>query len=273
MISKPNLNVWQLFFEQDPEQLDQQTGKTIVLTRREQMKRWIPIFVIAALAVGGFAAFGAIDQAYAQAGSSAAADVNAGVFARGGRGNLGYTDEELAAALGITTDELTTARTEAKAAALAQAVEDGLITQAQADEIAANGSAFPFGGRWGGWLSAQGLDFDTYLADALEISTEELAAARAEALDAHLAALVADGRITQDQADLMKARFALTNSETFRSDLQSAFESALAKAVADGTITQAQADLLLAERAERPGLGLRGGFDGFGGMGGGCRGR
>ena len=234
------------------------------------MKRWIPILVIAALAVGGFAAFSAIGKVSAQAGSGVAADVNAGVFARGGRGGMAYTDEELAAALGITTDELTAARSEAKTAALAGAVKDGLITQAQADEIAANGNAFPFGGRWGGWLAGQGLDFDTYLADALGISADELTAARAEALDAHLAALVADGSLTQDQADLIKARHTLAASDTFKADLQSAYESALAQAVTNGTITQAQADLLLAERADNAGFGLRGGF---GGMGGGWRGR
>lgn len=235
------------------------------------MKRWIPILVIAALAVGGFAAFSAIGKVSAQAvAADEVAALPAAGFERGGRGNLGYTDEELAAALGITTDELTAARSEAKTAALAGAVKDGLITQAQADEIAANGNAFPFGGRWGGWLAGQGLDFDTYLADALGISADELTAARAEALDAHLAALVADGSLTQDQADLIKARHTLAASDTFKADLQSAYESALAQAVTNGTITQAQADLLLAERADNAGFGLRGGF---GGMGGGRRGR
>lgn len=240
------------------------------------MKRWIPILVIAALAVGGFAAFSATGKVSAQSGAAASVGADetavfaAGGFERGGRGGMAYTDEELAAALGITTDELTAARSEAKTAALAGAVADGLITQAQADEIAANGNAFPFGGRWGGWLAGQGLDFDAYLADALGISTDELAAARAEALDAHLAALVADGSLTQDQADLIKARHALAVSDTFKADLQSAYESALAQAVADGTITQAQADLLLAERADNAGFSLRGGF---GGMGGGRRGR
>lgn len=242
-----------------------------------QMKKWIPILVIAALAVGGFAAFNTIGKVSAQSGTtpSAGADevaaLPAGAFERGGRGMGGYTDAELAAALGITTDELTAARSEAKTAALAQAVKDGLITQAQADEITANGNAFPFGGRWGGWLSAKGIDFDKYLADALGISTDELSAARAEALDAHLAALVANGTITQDQADLMKARQALAASDTFKADLQSAYESALAKAVSAGTITQAQADLLLAEQTANGGFGMR--MGGFGGMGGGRHGR
>lgn len=242
-----------------------------------QMKRWIPILVVAALAVSGFAAFSAIGKVSAQAGTTTAtvangaAGLGAGLMERGGKGIGGYTDAELASALGITTDKLTAARTEAKSAALTKAVADGLITQAQADEITANGNAFPFGGRWGGWLSEKGINFDTYLADALGISTTELTAARAKALDAHLATLVADGTITQDQADLMKARQALAASDTFKSDLQSAYQAALAKAVTAGTITQAQADLLLAEQTANGGFGMR--MEGFGGMGGGRHGR
>lgn len=219
------------------------------------MKRWIPLLVIAALAAGGFAGFSALDKVSAQSGTTTAAaqDVTADqpfAMARAGRdGRGGYTSEELAAALGITVDELTQAQTEARAAALAQAVEDGLLTQAQADEIASNGAAFPVGARWRGWLSDQGLDFDAFLAEALGISTEELAAARSEALDAHLAGLVTDGTLTQDQADLIQARRALATSESFQASLQSAYETALAQAVSDGTITQAQADLLLAKSA------------------------
>lgn len=219
------------------------------------MKRWIPLLVVAALAVGGFAGFSAIDKVSAQSGTTTVDPTDEAVnltseLGRGDRGGRGgYTSEELAAALGITVDELTQAQTEARTAALAQAVKDGLITQTQADEIAANGAAFPFGGRWGGWLSDQGLEFDAFLAEALGISVDELASARSAAQDAHLAALVADGSLTQDQADLIAARQALAASESFKSSLQSAYEAALAQAVSDGTITQAQADLLLAEGA------------------------
>lgn len=239
------------------------------------MKKWMSIFVVAALAVGGFAAFNAIGKVSAQAGTATNSAVNqaapmmAGGFERGGRGEMGYTDAELASALGITADELSAARGEAQTAALAQAVTDGLITQAQADEITANSNTFPFGGCWGGWLGAKGIDFDAYLADALGISADELSTARATAMDAHLATLVADGSITQDQADLMKARQALAASDAFQGDLQSAYESALANAVSAGTITQSQADLLLAERIANGGFGMR--MGGFGGMGGGGR--
>ncbi len=241
-----------------------------------QMKRWIPLLLVGALAAAGLAGFGAIGKVSAQSGSTAAGSTagsstattnGSELFGRGERG--GYTSQELATALGITSEALTQAQAEAKSAALAQAVTDGLITQAQADELAANGSAFPLGGRWGSWLSAKGIDFDTFLADALGITPEELTVARAEALDAHLAALVADGSITQDQADLMKARQVLAASDQFASDLQSAYESVLAKAVSNGTITQAQADLLLANATEKGGFGM----GGLGGMGGGRHGR
>ena len=90
----------------------------------------------------------------------------------------GVSQEELAAALGVTTDELTAAYEKANQAALEKAVADGLITQAQADELQQNGQSFPFGGRWSGWLSQKGIDYEALLADALGISVDELQAAR-----------------------------------------------------------------------------------------------
>lgn len=222
-------------------------------------KRWIPLLLVGVLALGGFAAWSTIGSAKAQSDGNGAVAPNppAGEFGRGERGERGgFTGEELASALGITADELTQAQAEARSAALAQAVKDGLITQAQADDINANGSAFPFGGRWNGWLEARGIDFDAHLAAALGITTDELAEARSKAMDAHLAAMVADGVISQDQLDLMKARKALAASDQFTGAMQSAFESALAQAVKSGVITQAQADLLLARTADRGGFGF-----------------
>ncbi|QLQ06006.1 MAG: hypothetical protein HZY76_08035 [Anaerolineae bacterium] len=61
---------------------------------------------------------------------------------RGGPGGgMGYgvSNSALAEALGITTAELTTAQTNAQKAAIAQAVKDGLITQAQADALLTRG--------------------------------------------------------------------------------------------------------------------------------------
>jgi len=180
----------------------------------------------------------------------------------------GASQEQLASALGITTDELTAAYEKANQAALDKAVAEGLITQAQADELTQNSGAdvFPFGGRWQGWLSQKGIDYDALLADALGISTDELNAARQKAQEAALDQAVADGRLTQEQADLMKARQALYGNTKFQSAMQTAFEDAVKQAVSDGVITQAQADALLAEKAA---MGDRGGFGGmFGGHGG-----
>jgi polyhydroxyalkanoate synthesis regulator phasin len=176
-----------------------------------------------------------------------------------GKGPKGvYNNEDLANALGITVDELNAAQQEAYQAALDQAVQAGLITQAQADDLAAKGSAFPFGGRWGGWLEQKGIDYETLLADALGITVDELQAAYAQAFNARIDQAVSNGNLSQEQADLIKGEYALRTSENFRSAMQSAFESAVSQAVSEGVITQAQADLIL-ERRNNMGFG---GFDG-----------
>jgi hypothetical protein len=188
---------------------------------------------------------------------------------RGGKGvgPDGGDSTALAAALGITTEELTTARQTAVANVLQQAVAEGLLTQAQADAISARGVG-RMDGMLGGWMKQSGWDFvakyQTALADALGITPAALQTAQAQvAYDAIVAALDA-GRITADQAELAKARYALSHSATFQDALQSAYASAIQAAVAEGTITQAQADLILAQAANGRGFG---GFDGhdFGG--------
>jgi len=181
-----------------------------------------------------------------------------------GRGFDGVNDEYLADALGITVDELSAARQEAREAALAQALEQGLITQAQADSLKSDGTAFPFGGRWCDWLVENGIDYDTFLADALSISVEELQAARLTAVNARIDQAVTDGKLTEEQALLMKARHALSNNQKFQDSMQSAYEAAIQQAVDDGLITQEQADLLL-ERAAQLDLRGLGGPGMFGG--------
>ena len=147
---------------------------------------------------------------------------------------------------------------------LEDAVSQGLITQAQADELTADGRVFPFGGHAKGWLAENGIDFDTYLADALGISVDELNAARQTAVNSQIDQAVADGRITQDQADLMKGRYALANDSTFKSSMQSAYTDAVNQAVESGVITQAQADQILSKVGDMfmPGLGAFGGHGG-----------
>jgi len=193
---------------------------------------------------------------------------------RGGPGG-GYTQEDLAAALGIGVDELQTAQETAFAEALEQAVSAGLITQEQADQMAAREAGrFHFGGK--GVFAENGIDYNALLADALGISTDQLQTAYQQALSTSLDRAVQEGTLTQEQADLNEGRNALFNSSNFQSSMQSAFEAAVNQAVADGVITQAQADLILQNEngfglPGRHGFGFPGGphdFDRFGGPGG-----
>ena len=109
-------------------------------------------------------------------------------------------------------------------------------------------------------LRGVNLDTDKYLADALGITVAELNTAQEKANAAELTQAVADGRMTQEQADLVTAKRAL---QQYIQD-KGLWEQAVASAVKDGVITQAQADTILADA--KPGA-----FD-FGGRGEGGRG-
>lgn len=172
------------------------------------------------------------------------------------------TDQYLADALNITTDQLSTAYQSATSEALKQAVADGKLTQEQADQLAAHAN-----GRIDGrWLNDANIDFNALLAKALNISTDQLTAAQQKAFDARIDAAVTAGNLTQEQADLMKGRRALGNSAQFQSSMQSAFEAAVNQAVQSGVITQAQADQILKNAANMGQRGF-GGFGKFGGFG------
>jgi hypothetical protein len=215
----------------------------------------INLLVIAALTIAGVVGVAAYQTTRAAA--PAQGGVASGLTHDGiGRGPDGASDEDLANALGITTDELSAAYEKAGAAAIAQAVEKGLITQAQADELSANGKAFPFGGRGGGLLGESEIDFNALLAEALGITTDELQTARDQAEQARLDQAVADGQITQEQVDLMQGQRALYADQTFVDTMKSAFEAAVQDAVSRGVITQAQADLILEQSAS--GMGVPG---------------
>ncbi len=159
--------------------------------------------------------------------------------AHGMRG--GYTDQELADALGVSLETLQAAYTTADAAALKQAVEQGLITQEQADQFAAREKHM--GGPRG--FPGGTIDYNALLADALGITTEQLQAAYTQAFTAHVNSAVASGEITQEQADLALGRYTLFNNSGFQTAMQSAFEAAVNQAVQSGVITQAQADQIL----------------------------
>src|SRR4030042_4760691 len=215
-----------------------------------QHKKTIIVFVLGALAVP--MAFGAVGNRSVFAATpttvSSSTTTQADLGREVGRGPMdGYSNEDLATALGITVDELNTAYQNAYSAALEQAVSQGLITQAQADELTTNGNVFPFGNRWGGWLTQNGLDFDTLLADELGISVNELKAAYQTAYYTKMHQQVTDGNLTQEQADLMKGQYALSNDSTFQTSMKSAYIDAVNQAVASGMITQAQADQILSK--------------------------
>jgi len=214
-------------------------------------------------------------------------------------GEPGASQEALANALGISVETLQAAQQKASDAAIQQALDQGLITQAQADAMILGGGGFRFGlelKRRGGSEQDVSIDSDALLADALGISVDELAAARQQAQADLLAQAVADGKLTQGQADLILARQALQKyldpealfaealgisadqlqsyrdegltlsqilekagmtATEVRDAQRAAYQAAVQKAVNDGVISQEQADEILA-----------GGFRGFGGMGG-----
>ena len=227
-----------------------------------QKKTKVSLMVLGALAV--LVGFGAtVFSSVSAAAATASQPANRAVTLpdRGPGGRIG--DADLAVALGITAEELTAAQQAARAAGLKQAVDEGLITQAQADELNAGGTSFPLGGRWEQWLSQKGIDQQALLADALGITVDELTAAQTEARNTSIDQAVTDGQITQEQADLMKGENALRSSTVFQTAMQSAYQAAVKAAVDAGVITQAQADLILANQANAPFGGH--GMEGFGG--------
>lgn len=196
----------------------------------------------------------------------------------------------LAEALGISLDELNTARQAAWEKGLAELVDAGEITQAQADRLKEFGvGKLGFAARLGGWMLPEvSLDYDALLAEELGISVDDLNAARDKAKDLALQAAVDSGKITQEQAEMIKAREALQpyldretltakalgmsveelqaareagtslqdlladkglNAIDFQKALLDAYQAAIDQAVQDGVITQAQADELLNQKA------------------------
>jgi hypothetical protein len=176
--------------------------------------------------------------------------------------------EALAEAIGISVEELEAAYEAATAAAIEQAVEEGLLTEEQAEELSARSLGF----HKGFGLHIGDIDYDALLADALGISVEELQEARTEVYTARLAEMVEAGAITQEEADLMLARKAVQDyidTDSVSDALQAAYEAAVDEALDAGAITQEQADLMLENMPTYDGFGLGlGGGRGFHGPGG-----
>ncbi len=206
------------------------------------------VLLIAILAAAGAGAF-TFFTARAQVGKENTIAWRGGPPFGGGRmGKLpGFemNGEALAQALGIRVEELQAAQEKAQQAAIQKAIEEGLITQKQAEWFQSKERGFPFGFRLFAWLSQNGIDMDALLAEALGISVEQLNQARQKAAEIALDQAVANGKLTQEQADLIKARRALFANENFINAMRAAFEEAVKKAVQEGVITQTQADLIL----------------------------
>ncbi|MCD6285171.1 MAG: hypothetical protein J7M39_04570 [Anaerolineae bacterium] len=125
----------------------------------------------------------------------------------------------LADALGITPEELTAAREQANEAAVAQAVEEGIITQEQAAAMQSRKDLAGY------------LDRNALLAGALNMTLDELEAA------------YADGE-TMSSLTAQKG----LDAAAVRDGVMAAREAALAEAVADGVITQEQADKMSVDK-------------------------
>ena len=230
-------------------------------------KKAVPFLVIGALVittVAGLIGYRTVQAAASTTTASNTASLNMGRGRYGGE----VTDQQLATALGIDLTALQSAYATATNEVLAQAVSAGLITQTQADEIKASGSRF---GDFGPY-KLTGIDFNAALAKALGITTDKLTAAYGSAFNAAINQQVTDGTLTQTQADLLKGKYALSNSAKFQSSMTSAFTAAVNQAVTDGTITQSQADQILANSSSMNFFGGGFGDRGFGGPGGGGRG-
>ena len=237
------------------------------------MNRKIKITTISVLLVVAIGLASILGVTIYQA-ATAAAPVTGVLGHRGGADVdlKGSSDREsLAEALGISLDELNAAYESATQEAINQAVAAGLITQAQADNLLERAGVFSFHGGGKGWLGESDIDFEALLADALGISVETLADARQQAFQIRIDQAVADGKITEEEADLLLGREALYASDAFRASMQAAFEAAVQNAVEDGVITQSQADQILNNQdgagflnfhgGMRP-HGRHGGFDG-----------
>lgn len=251
--------------------------------------KWISLIVGGGLMVAVLAAvfaFSFTSNAWAQdAGPEAAAPDTFGH--RGGRGFPGAPagrfdqSEYLLEALGISADELQAAVQEAGKAALENAVAEGQITQEQADALLNRGFDGRSGMLGGRMEFAEGSEHLTYLAEALGISVEELQSAFEDAQEAGISAAVEDGKLTQEQADMMSVMGALKEYvdpqalfedatgmtvEQFREARQAAIQEAVQDAVEAGVITQEQADRIL--QGPFGGQGAAPFFKGPGGRGG-----
>lgn len=185
---------------------------------------------------------------------------------------------DLAAEQGVDFADVRDAIEAVHAEALAQAVEDGLITQEQADWMAERGQMGPadrFGGRRGGFDAHRGGMMGGF-GGAMVVDQAEMHAAIANALGISVEAFetaIDEGQTLVDIAEAQGVDLA-----DVRAAMDEVHAAALQQAVEDGLITQEQADWMTQRHSERvlgqgfgPGNGpCHGGSEsGFGGARGG----
>lgn len=273
-------------------------------------KKWFMIatgLLVAVGLIGGISTLSYFQPASAQ-GTGLIADDGANRQGPPGPGmddRQDVSEQYLAQALGITEEQLQTVQTNAFKAVVQEALDQGLITQAQADQLS---QSEPGGGRGVVRFLGpdSGIDMEALLAKELGITVDELKVAREEAAKLALQQRVADGDMTQEQADmalaqnalrdylnpntLLAASLGITTDElqAYRDDGKTmadiltdlgltpaavlnaqtdALLVAVQQAVTDDVITQAQADAFLLSRIDGAGFGRPGGR-----MGGGPRG-
>ena len=209
---------------------------------------------------GGMVAYAQTDPATPSAPSTETEELTPAVPSTSSSRSTEWIDEDqaLADALGIELTALTAAQEEARVALIDQAVADGHLTAEEGETMKADGSRLRISSQYG-------YDKDEFLADALGISVETLEAAQLEVYEAELAARVAAGDLTQEEADLklaQKAAAGYIDTASINTQVRAAQEAAIAAALDDGAITQAQADALLAYLDANPYS-----FSGFNGRG------
>jgi sulfur carrier protein ThiS len=196
-------------------------------------KSWLKWLVlgVGAVAIGVFAV-GWAGTAVAQAASGPRTSTGS-IAGHGGFGHwLVDMQALLAEALGIEVEELEAAQQAANEAAIQQLLDQGQLSEEQADLASAANVLKSY------------LDREAFVAEALGISVADLKAA------------VAEGQTLSDLLDEQGL-----DSATYRENLAAAEQAAIAQAVEDGVITQEQADQLQERGPGRFGFGPgRGGF-------------
>lgn len=149
-----------------------------------------------------------------------------------GKGWMQLYWDALAKKLGVPTDKLQQAMTDARKDALDQAVKQGLLTQTQADAMtkrAQSGAAFAAGAtaRLDAAAKTLGMSVDDLktalrtktlltLAQEKKVDVAKLRTAIADAEKAAIDQAVKDGKLTQAQADELKAKITPENIDLNR---------------------------------------------------------